>query len=239
MVNIAITGANGRMGQAIARVATSIAHISVVAQVSRDNTFENIAISNNIDSIETVIDFTMPEPSLKYIDYCVQHKRSMVIGTTGFTQSQKEYILHASQNIPIVFAANMSTGVTVLSKAIRLIARTLPNNTEVNIIDAHHRHKKDAPSGTALQMGQVVAEARGQELGEDKAICFHSIRAGEIIGEHTVLFTLPDEQIELKETVYSREAFARGALQAALWVSKQPPGLYDMEDVLSLKTTHL
>jgi 4-hydroxy-tetrahydrodipicolinate reductase len=191
-----------------------------------------------------VLDFTRPEGTLA----CLEHARAMVIGTTGFTEEDKDRIAEAAKRIPIVQAANFAVGVNTVYKLAETAARILGDAYDVEIIEAHHRHKVDAPSGTALHLGQLVAQALGRDLeknavfgrkgdlGERKAkqIGFHAIRGGDIVGEHTVMFAGSGERIEVTVRSQSRTTYAAGALRAAKWLAGRPPGLYGMADVLSL-----
>ena len=197
---------------------------------------------------ETLIDFTIPECTMQSLDACRKHGKSMVIGTTGLQDHQKQMLLEASQDISIVFAPNMSVGVNLCLKLLQVAADTLGDDYDIEIIEAHHRHKVDAPSGTALRMGEVVAERLGRKLADcavfgrqghtgerdKKTIGFETIRAGDIVGEHTVMFSGVGERVEVTHRASSRMNFAKGALRAAAWVSDRGPGLFDMQDVLGI-----
>jgi 4-hydroxy-tetrahydrodipicolinate reductase len=194
---------------------------------------------------DVLIDFTRPEGTLANL----KHARAMVIGTTGFSAAQKKAIEEAARRIPIVMAANFAVGVNAAYKLAETAARILGEGYDVEIIEAHHRHKVDAPSGTALKLGAVVAQALKRELpkiarhgrqGETgerpaKEIGFHAIRGGDIVGEHTVLFAGAGERVEITVRSQSRATYATGALRAAKWLRGKPPGLYDMFDVLGLR----
>jgi 4-hydroxy-tetrahydrodipicolinate reductase len=198
---------------------------------------------------DVLVDFTRPEPSLSALAACRSAGRAMVIGTTGFDAAQKEMIAAAAREIPVVLSPNMSVGVNLCFRLLELAARVLGDDVDVEILEAHHRLKVDAPSGTALRMGEVVAEALGRNLKqcavygregntgmrERTTIGFSTIRAGDIVGEHTVLFAGAGERIEISHRASSRMTFAAGAIRAALWVVEKLPGLYDMEDVLALR----
>jgi 4-hydroxy-tetrahydrodipicolinate reductase len=198
---------------------------------------------------EVVIDFSIPEVSLEAIQTVAKQKRAMVIGTTGFSKREMELVLQFTKKIPCVMAPNMSVGVNVMFKIVEELAKILGEEYDIEILEAHHRYKKDAPSGTALKLAQIVATALGRDLekvatysrrglvGErqKKEIGIQSIRGGEIVGEHTVFFAGTGESLEVAHRAQSRDNFARGALQAAKWVAKKPPGLYDMLDVLGLR----
>jgi 4-hydroxy-tetrahydrodipicolinate reductase len=206
-------------------------------------------LSDAIADIDVLIDFTRPDVLLETLAICRSHAKALVIGTTGFTPEQKEQIRAASASIPIVLAPNMSVGVNLAFKLIETAARVMGEYSDIEIVEAHHRYKVDAPSGTALRMGEVVAEALGRNLAEcavygreghtgardSKTIGFSTIRAGDIIGEHTVLFADIGERMEITHKASSRMTFARGAVRAALWLGQQKPGLYDMQDVLQLR----
>ena len=201
-----------------------------------------------VDDFDVLIDFTRPEPTLANLEICRQAGRRAVIGTTGFSEQEKAQIKAAAQDIGVVFAPNMSVGVNLCLKLLDVAARVLGDEVDIEVIEAHHRHKVDAPSGTALRMGEVVAEALGRDLkdcavygreghtGERdrKTIGFETIRAGDIVGDHTVLFAGTGERIEITHKASSRMTFANGAIRAASWLTGQKTGLYDMRDVLGL-----
>jgi 4-hydroxy-tetrahydrodipicolinate reductase len=198
---------------------------------------------------KTLIDFTRPEGTLAYLRVCRELGVAMVIGTTGFTDDQKAEILAASQDIAVLWSPNMSVGVNVTLKLLELAARALSIGYDIEVIEAHHRHKVDAPSGTALKMGEVLAQALGRNLkdcavyerfghtGErdPSTIGFSTIRGGDIVGDHTVLFAGTGERIEITHKSASRVTYAQGSLRAVRYLAQQPPGLYDMFDVLGLK----
>jgi 4-hydroxy-tetrahydrodipicolinate reductase len=202
-----------------------------------------------VDEFDVLIDFTAPAATLAHLQLCRRHGKGMVIGTTGFDDEQKNGIKEAAAEIGVVFAPNMSVGVNLCLKLLDTAARVLGEEVDIEVIEAHHRHKVDAPSGTALRMGEVVAEALGRNLkdcavygrqgltGErDRAtIGFETIRAGDIVGEHTVMFAAEGERVEITHKASSRMTFASGAARAAGWLMSQPAGLYDMQDVLGLK----
>lgn len=202
-----------------------------------------------IEGADVLIDFTRPEASLQYLDACEAAGVKMVIGTTGFTAEQKALIQKASQGIAIVFAPNMSVGVTLLTTLVEAAARVLREGYDIEIIEAHHRHKVDAPSGTALRLGEAAAEGAGRDFdkvavyaregitGERKpeSIGFATVRGGDVVGDHTVLFAGVGERIELTHKASSRATFALGALRAAKYLRDKKAGLYDMQDVLGLK----
>jgi 4-hydroxy-tetrahydrodipicolinate reductase len=184
------------------------------------------------------------------MEMAAEHKRPIVIGSTGFSADEMDRIRKFAQNVPCVLAPNMSVGVNVMFKLLKIVAETLGDDYDVEILEVHHRLKKDAPSGTALKMAQVVAEALGRELDEvgiyerkgligersKKEIGIQALRAGDIVGEHTVIFGAVGERLELIHRAHSRDNFARGAIRAAKWVVRQEPGLYDMQDVLGFRS---
>ena len=265
-VGVAVAGAAGRMGRALiegilkhpgmqltaafdARGSAAIGSYatSEVGSASKilvgDDAAAAIGVSN------CLIDFTKPEATIFHASLAVAHGSSMVIGTTGFTSEQKQKIVDASRQIPIVMAANFAVGVNVVFKLAEVAARSLGADFDVEIIEAHHKHKVDSPSGTALRLGEVVAGALGRNLyasavfgregitGERAAdsIAFHSIRGGDIVGEHTVLFAGDGERVEVTVRSQSRMTYALGALRAVSYVQNCKPGLYDMQDVLGLR----
>ncbi len=213
----------------------------------------NVPISEDYDQAlgkaDCLIDFTRPEATLDYLRSCQAHQTALVIGTTGFDDKQKETIRVASQTIPIVYAPNMSIGVNLIFKLIAQAAHVLATHYDIEIIEAHHRHKVDAPSGTALRMGEILAHTLGWDLsacalygrqghtGErpDKQIGFSTVRGGDIVGDHTVLFAGIGERIEISHKAGSRMPYALGALRAAEFLQARKNGLYDMQDVLGLK----
>jgi len=266
MVNVCIAGAAGRMGRTLLEACDGDANLNLVSAteysaspflgtdsgllgISKSN---DVIISDDLDAAMTkadvCIDFTRPEPTLLMLERALTHNCAAVIGTTGFTPDEKAQLVQASKQIPIVFAANFSVGVTVHLKLIAEAARLLGDSYDVEIIEAHHRFKVDAPSGTALKMGEVVADALGRDLNEcavygreghtgereSKTIGFETIRGGDIVGDHTVLFAGIGERIEVTHKASNRMTFANGAVRAASWVVTQPAGLYDMTHVLGL-----
>ncbi|HEU5202176.1 MAG TPA: 4-hydroxy-tetrahydrodipicolinate reductase [Nitrospira sp.] len=198
---------------------------------------------------EVVIDFSTPDATLNHLRAVVQHRRAMVIGTTGFNALELEELKSMARQVPCVCSPNMSVGVNLICKVIGEMAKTLGDEYDIEVIEAHHRLKKDAPSGTALKIAEVLARALNRDLsqvgvyarkgliGERKKqeIGIQTIRAGDIVGDHTILFGGMGERIEVTHRATSRDTFARGALRAAHWVVRQQPGLYDMMDVLNLK----
>jgi 4-hydroxy-tetrahydrodipicolinate reductase len=212
----------------------------------------NVKVTDNLESavtvFDTLIDFTSPQSTLMNLEACVKHGKNIVIGTTGFDDAGKQKITEAAGSIGVVFAPNMSVGVNLCLKLLDTAARILGNEVDIEVIEAHHRHKVDAPSGTAIRMGEVVADALGRDLSEcavygregitgardRKTIGFETIRAGDIVGDHTVMFAADGERVEITHKASSRMTFANGAVRAASWLQQQPAGLYDMQDVLGL-----
>jgi 4-hydroxy-tetrahydrodipicolinate reductase len=267
MTRIAITGAAGRMGRSLIEACqqtdgldftVALEHpdssllgsdAGELAGTGKLGVLIGADLANVIDDFDVLIDFTRPDSTLANLEICRQAGRRMVIGTTGFSDAQKAQIKAAAQDMGVVFAPNMSVGVNVCLKLLELAARVLGDDVDVEIIEAHHRHKVDAPSGTALRMGEVVADALGRELkscavygreghtGERQrqTIGFETIRAGDIVGDHTVLFAGSGERIEITHKASSRMTFASGAIRAAGWLMGRDAGLFDMQDVLGLR----
>jgi 4-hydroxy-tetrahydrodipicolinate reductase len=246
-VKIAIAGAGGRMGRTL--IEAVLADRELELAVAHDvqgagSTLGNLKITSDSKALATadvVIDFTRPEGTLANL----KHARALVLGTTGFTQEDKDRIAEAAKRIPIVMAANFAVGVNAAYKLAETAARVLGDAYDVEIIEAHHRHKIDAPSGTALELGEIVARALQKKdfvfgrkgiIGErqPKQIGFHSIRGGDIVGEHTVVFAGPGERVEVTVRSQSRMTYALGALRAAKFLKDRKPGLYGMGDVLGL-----
>jgi 4-hydroxy-tetrahydrodipicolinate reductase len=267
MTNIAIVGAGGRMGRTLIEAVGQAEGLALTAATEQPGSSLvgadagevaglgrlGVVISDDpaalTGAFDVLIDFTRPEGTLRHLEICRSARRAMVIGTTGFTDEQKRQIGEAAKEIPIVFAPNMSVGVNLCLKLLDLAARVLGDEVDIEVIEAHHRHKVDAPSGTALRMGEVVAEALGRDLTEcavygreghtgerdRRAIGFETIRAGDIVGEHTVMFAGLGERVEITHKASSRMTFAKGAVRAAAWLEGRSPGLYDMQDVLDLR----
>ena len=263
---IAIAGAAGRMGRhlieaahnseatqpTVALEAPGHASLGSDAGVLVGVGELGIALTDDLaaqaEVFDVLIDFTIPEATLAHVRVCRAAGRAIVIGTTGLSEEQKSELAEAARDIPVVFAPNMSVGVNLCLKLLDLAARVLGDTVDVEVIEAHHRHKIDAPSGTALRMGEVVADALGRDLrdcavygregrtGERdrRTIGFETIRAGDIVGEHTVLFAGEGERVEITHKASSRMTFAGGAVRAAAWLAGRPAGLYDMQDVLGL-----
>lgn len=265
---LVVTGSGGRMGRALVEAIMAAPDMSLGAALERTgNPFIGrdpgdwlgaplgIAITDNVDAAlvpcQVMIDFTRPSATLAYVDQCLAHGCGMVIGTTGFTDDEKNHIHRASQTIPIVLAPNMSIGVTVALDLLARATRLLPLDYDVEVTEAHHRHKVDAPSGTALRMGEVVAAQREWDLarvacyGREgqvgarpvQEIGFSTVRGGDVVGDHTVSFMGEGERLEITHRASSRATFAQGALQAARFVAIQTKGLFDMRHVLGLSSS--
>jgi len=258
-LRVAIAGAGGRMGQALIEALGADRELELGAALeaaghpSLGREVSGVRIGSDVGAAlraaDVLIDFTRPEGTLEHLRACRQQGKAMVIGTTGFSAAQKKEIEEAARAIPLVMAANFAVGVNALYKLAETAARILGEGYDVEIIEAHHRQKVDAPSGTALHLGRILAEALGRDLGKDavfgrqgevgarpaRQIGFHAVRGGDIVGEHTVLFAGLGERIELTVRSQSRATYASGALRAARWVRGRKPGLYDMDDVLGLK----
>jgi len=244
MTKIIISGAKGRMGMALLRCAERISDIEVVGQIDAGDDIRKI-----IESADVVIDFSFHEATANFAEECARHKKALVIGTTGHSEGQRAQILKLKTQIPIVWSSNYSTGVNTLFWLTRKAAEILGPEFDLEVVEMHHRLKKDAPSGTARTLAEILADVRQQQLvqvirhgreglvGErtDAEIGMHSIRGGDVVGDHTVIFATNGERVELTHKASSRETFANGALRAAQWVVKQKPGIYDMQDVLGLK----
>lgn len=255
MIKIIITGATGKMGLALCGTAEEDKSIQIGGAVERkghpavgSTFFHGIKIVDDIllvfDKGDVVIDFTAPEATMEYLNMCQKAKKPMVIGTTGLSHDQMAHLKQCAKFIPILYSSNMSFGMNLLFKVMGEIGKDL-SDYDVEIIEAHHRHKVDAPSGTARHLAEIIAEARALEL-EDVAvhgrkgktgarrkeeIGIMSVRAGDIVGDHTIIFAGDSERIELTHRVHGREAFAAGALKAAKFLVGKDPGLYSMLDI--------
>lgn len=212
-----------------------------------------VLISDDVDAVlagaDVLIDFTRPEASLTYLAACQRHQVQLILGTTGFDDAGKAAIRAAAEQIGIVFAPNFSVGVNLTFKLLEMAAKVLNDGYDIEIIEAHHRHKVDAPSGTALRMGEVIADTLGRDLkscavygregvtGErdPNTIGFATVRAGDVVGDHTALFATVGERVEITHKASSRMTFASGAVRAAQWLADKPHGLFDMQDVLGLR----
>ena len=267
MLKIAVTGAAGRMGRTLinACAESNECQLSAALEHSGNSLLGSDAgdlvglgangvtlvdtLASVNDQFDALIDFTRPEVTLANLQHCVANNKNIVIGTTGFSDKQKQQITDAGKSLGVVFAPNMSVGVNLCFKLLELTARVMGNEVDIEIIEAHHRHKVDAPSGTAVRMGEIVADALGKDLNDcavygregnigerDRGtIGFETIRAGDIVGEHTVMFADIGERVEITHKASSRMTFANGAIRAAIWLKDQPNGLYDMQDVLGLR----
>lgn len=266
LVRVAIVGAGGRMGRqliqataqldgvclgaAIERVGSSLVGVDAgeMAGIGCNGVLIQDDLAKITDDFDVVIDFTRPEATLNYLSICCAHHKAMVIGTTGFDDAGKQAIANAAHSIPIVFAANFSVGVNLVLKLLEKAAKIMGDYSDIEIIEAHHRHKVDAPSGTALAMGESIAHALGRSLkdcavytregytGERKphTIGFATVRAGDIVGEHTAMFADIGERVEITHKASSRMTFANGAVKASVWLKSKNKGLFDMKDVLNL-----
>jgi 4-hydroxy-tetrahydrodipicolinate reductase len=254
-VRVAIAGAGGRMGRALLEAASSTEGIELASALdlvpgSWGGVEVGTDVAGALRGADVLIDFTRPEGTLAHLRACGEAGRGLVIGTTGFTPAQLEEIRAAALRIPIVLAPNMSVGVNVSLKLVELAARALGPDYDVEVFEMHHKLKVDAPSGTALKLGEVAAAARGATIerdgvfarhgatGERKAgsIGFSVARGGDIVGDHTVYFAGPGERIEITHRASSRTTYAQGAMRAAKFLHGKAPGLYDMQDVLGLKS---
>jgi 4-hydroxy-tetrahydrodipicolinate reductase len=267
MIKVIVAGAGGRMGGRLVSLLKESKNLQLVGAVEKKGHAAvgqdageiagcgklGIRISDDLSSVagaaDVLIEFTSPEATLEHLSVMANRKKAMVIGTTGLSPDQVGELRSMAKMIPCVFAPNMSVGVTLMLKLIVETATKLGDTYDIEVIEAHHRLKKDAPSGTALKIAQILAEATGKDfdkvvaysrkgvIGERKRgeIGMQVIRAGDIVGDHTVLFGGNGERIEITHRATNRDTFATGALRAAEWIVKQPPGLYDMHDVLGLK----
>ncbi|MES2354914.1 MAG: 4-hydroxy-tetrahydrodipicolinate reductase [Pseudomonadota bacterium] len=265
-MKICIAGSGGRMGRALIEAIAVTTDLQLAAALERTGSTLlgkdagelagnrlDVIIDDDIDKAlsvsDVMIDFTRPEATLKHLERCRQKGVKAVIGTTGFDAEGKRAIEAASRDIAIVFAPNMSVGVNVTLKLLEMAGRALSEGYDIEIIEAHHRNKVDAPSGTALKIGEVVAKASGRSLSDaiygregvtgerdPKTIGFATVRGGDIVGDHTVLFAGIGEQIEITHRATSRTNFAVGAVRAAKFLASKSTGLYDMQDVLGLST---
>lgn len=258
-MKLGIAGAGGRMGRTLVEAIAADRDVELAAALDAEGAASigqaagGVRIGSDIEAAlaacEALIDFTRPEGTLRHVEACVRRGRAIVIGTTGFTDAQLGSIREASRRVPVVLSPNFAVGVNVLFKVAEMAAKALGDAYDVEIIEAHHRHKVDAPSGTALKLGEVIARALGRDLaaaarhgreGDVGArtaseIGFHAVRGGDIVGEHTALFAGAGERLELTVRSQSRMTYAAGAVRAAKWVRGRPAGLYDMFDVLGMK----
>lgn len=267
MIRAVVCGAAGRMGGRIVSMVHEADDFALAGAVERSTHSGlgkdagelagvgkiGVSIAGDLHSVVTesqvIFDFTTPQAAITHLAIAAQVKVPMVLGTTGFSSADLNRIQELSVVVPCVLSPNMSIGVNVLFKVLAEIASTLGSDYDIEIFETHHRFKKDAPSGTALRMAQVIAGALGRDLNKTgiygrrglvgergrEEIAIHALRAGDVVGEHTVVFGGMGERIEITHRAHSRDNFARGALRAARWVIGRPPGLYDMQDVLGLK----
>ncbi|MBY0242812.1 MAG: 4-hydroxy-tetrahydrodipicolinate reductase [Burkholderiaceae bacterium] len=265
-LNIAIAGAGGRMGRMLIEAVQAAPDMTLAGALDVPGAPglgtdaaaflgkpAGVAIESDLAKglagAQFLIDFTRPEGTLEHLQYCAEHGIKVIIGTTGFDEAGKAAIAAAAQKTAIVFAPNMSVGVNVTLKLLEFAAKQMATGYDIEIIEAHHRHKVDAPSGTALKMGEVIADAVGRDLKEcavyaregvtgprdPSSIGFATVRGGDIIGDHTVLFAGDGERIEISHKSSSRVSYAHGSLRAARFLADKSTGLYDMYDVLNLK----
>jgi 4-hydroxy-tetrahydrodipicolinate reductase len=264
-MKIAITGSTGRMGRMLIEAVLAAGDVQLGAALEQPGNPHidkdvgelfgaacGVRVSDDVEqaiaACDVLIDFTRPEGTLKHLAACRSLHKGLVIGTTGFTPDQKDIIAAAARDIGIVFAPNMSVGVNVVFKLLDMAARSLAGY-DVEIVEAHHKHKVDAPSGTALRMGEIVAQALGRDLKKDaifgregvtgerkpETIGFSTIRGGDIVGDHTVMFIGAGERVEITHRSSSRANYAQGALRAARFLEGRAAGVYDMRDVLQLR----
>lgn len=243
MTRVALIGAAGRMGQAIIRAAENQPDLQIAAQIEVGD-----ALDDSLGNCEVVIDFSHADATERNCAAAIAHGKPIVIGTTGQTPAQRAVIEKAAAEIPVLLAANFSVGVNALFWLTRKANELLGDGFDLEIVETHHRLKKDAPSGTAKRLAEILCEARTLDLERDvahgraglmgerpaKEIGMHAIRAGDVVGEHTVIFAGDGERLELTHKASSRETFARGALRAARWIVDRPAGRYSMDDVLGL-----
>ena len=222
-VRLLLVGAKGRMGKAIAAAAEENAGLTIAARADLGDSLDPL-----MEGCDVVIDFSAPDATESVCRACAGKQRPLVLGTTGHTAAQKDLVRETAQIIPIVFAANFSLGVNALFALTRRAAALLGKEFDLEIVEMHHRTKKDAPSGTAKRLAEILTEAHGP--GTNTPV--HSLRGGDVVGDHQVIFAGRGERLELIHRAASRETFALGALRAARWVPGRPPGLYSMEDVL-------
>lgn len=267
MTRIAVAGAAGRMGKAliesthknpdsilaaaIVRPGSSLigADAGELGNVGKLNVAVSASVADAVNDFDVLIDFSSPAATLDNVKICAAHNKPIVIGTTGFSAAEKEELLSYQTKIPLLLSANFSTGVNLCFKLLDLAARVLGEGYDVEVYEAHHRHKVDSPSGTAVRMGEVLANALDRDLqkvavygreGQIGArsrdtIGFATVRGGDVVGDHTVMFMADGERVEITHKASSRLAFSNGAVRAAIWLQQQKPGLFDMQDMLGLK----
>ena len=267
MKRVAVIGAAGRMGKTLIEAIQQAEGATLTAAIERPESsligadagelagVGKLGVSivgdlnQVLDDFDVLIDFTHPTSTLGNLEVCRTAGKAMVIGTTGFSEDEKQLIARAAEQVPVVFAPNFSVGVNLTLKLLDMAARVMGDEADIEIIEAHHRHKVDAPSGTALRMGEVVADALGRNLpdvavygreGQTGArdrntIGFATVRAGDVVGDHTVLFATEGERVEITHKASSRMTFAKGAVRSVVWLADRKSGLFDMQDVLSLR----
>lgn len=266
-VKIAVVGATGRMGKTIIETIHKTDNVKLTAAIGRKESSLissdigelcgigkygiplDDSLENRVNEFDVVIDFTLPDYSMANLDFCNKHKKALVIGTTGFSDTQKDKLKTTAQNIPVVFAPNMSAGINLVFKLLHIAANVMGRDSDIEVIDIHHRNKVDSPSGTALRMGEIMANVLDRDLTkcaihgregksgvrDRETIGFSTIKAGDVVGDHTVLFAAEGERIEITHKASNRSTFASGAVRAAVWLMKNKVnGLFDMQDVLDL-----
>lgn len=243
-LRIVLVGAAGRMGQAISRAAEAQDDVTITAGVDLGAALEDV-----IAGADVIVDFSHPDAAERNCAVSMENRKPIVIGTTGHSADQMRAVRLAATDIPVLIAANFSVGVNALFWLTRKANELLGDGFDVEIVETHHRLKKDAPSGTAKRLAEILCDGRGLEYNEHvahgreglvgerpaKQIGMHAVRAGDVVGDHTVIFATPGERLELTHKASSRETFATGALRAARWIVDKPPQLYSMEDVLGLR----
>ncbi len=266
-MNVAIIGAAGRMGTRLIHAVYETHGLTLSGAVERDGHPQlgmdagliagagnlGVPLTSDLDAAvaaaDVLIDFTFPEVTLTNLTVCARHGKMLVSGSTGFTPEQKQQVEEFAKSIPVVLAPNMSVGVNACFKLLKEAAKILGDDFDVEIVELHHNKKKDSPSGTAVRMGEVVAESLGRDYNQvanyhREGMCgerthaeigMQTVRGGDIVGEHTVYFIGMGERIEISHRAMSRDMFARGAARACVWLQGQPAGLYDMQDVLGLR----
>ncbi|MCK4494461.1 MAG: 4-hydroxy-tetrahydrodipicolinate reductase [Methylococcales bacterium] len=267
MTRIAIVGASGKMGVCLIKAAVDKKLLTVaisgtamgkdagdLAGAGTQNIMVGDDLAAVVDEFDVLIDFTRPEPSMKYLEICRKAGKKIVIGTTGYSLEEKQQIKEVSKEIAVMFSPNMSIGVNISLKLLEMTAKIMGDYTDIEIIETHHRHKVDSPSGTALLMGQVIADTLGWDLDEhatygrskgnigareSQTIGFSTIRGGDIVAEHTVMFADVGERVEITHKASNRMTFAIGAVRAAEWLANEDKGFYDMQDVLGLSSLHM
>lgn len=267
MIRIAVCGAGGRMGRVLIAAVAAAEGAQLTAAVERPDSSLigsdagelagigrlGVALAGSladvIDAFDVAIDFTAPVATLNHLSLCRQHGKGLVIGTTGLSGEQRHQVRDAGHDIGVVYSGNYSIGVNVSLKLLEMAAKTFGDSVDIDVLEAHHRHKVDAPSGTALMMGEAVAGALGRDLKDvavyareghtgprdRQTIGFQTLRGGDTVGDHTVFFFGEGERVEIRHVATNRANFAHGAVRAAIWLAGRAPALYDMRDVLGLK----